>query len=164
MLTVACLAGIANVLFFTGYLVQLPTLVPADRLIEGNVRLQASVSISQVSGPGLSGLVVQTLGAAAALMLNALSFVASAICLLRIRSPDRMPRRSSAGIRRDIACGIQFVGRDQYLRRIATWAALSNLGFGGYEALVVLFLVRRMHLGSFVVGLLITITGVGAVV
>jgi predicted MFS family arabinose efflux permease len=164
MLTVACLAGIANVLFFTGYLVQLPTLVPADRLIEGNVRLQASVSISQVSGPGLSGLVVQTLGAAAALMLNALSFVASAICLLRIRSPDRMPRRSSAGIRRDIACGIQFVGRDQYLRRIATWAALSNLGFGGYEALVVLFLVRCMHLGSFVVGLLITITGVGAVV
>ncbi len=164
MLIVACLAGTANVLFSTGYLVQLPTLVPADRLIDGNVRLQASISVSQVSGPGLSGWVIQALGAASALMFNAVSFIVSAICLLRLRAPDREPTRSSAGIRRDIACGIRFVGRDQYLRRIATWAALSNFGFGGYEALVVLFLVRCMHLSSFAVGLLITITGGGAVV
>jgi Na+/melibiose symporter-like transporter len=164
VLAVACLAGTANVLYMTGYLVQLPTLVAADRLIEGNVRLQASISISQVSGPGLSGLVVQALGAASALMFNAASFLVSAICLLRIRSPDRVPARSAAGIRQNIASGLRFVWYDQYLRRIASWAALSNLGFGGYEALVVLFLVRCMHLGSFAVGLLVTATGGGAVV
>jgi Na+/melibiose symporter-like transporter len=163
LLTAVCLTGTANVLFATGYLVQLPTLVPSDRLIEGNVRLQASVSISQVSGPGLSGCVIQALGAASALMLNAASFLVSAICLVRVRSADRAPVRSTAGMRQNIACGIRFVRHDQYLRRIATWAALSNLGFGGYEALVVLFLVRCMHLSSFVVGLLITVTGGGAV-
>jgi predicted MFS family arabinose efflux permease len=163
LLTVAWLAGTANVLFATGYLVQLPTLVPADRLIEGNVRLQTSVSLSQVSGPGLGGWVIQALGAASALMLNAASFIVSAICLLRIHSPDRAPACSTAGMRQNIACGIRFVGRDQYLRRIVTWAALSNLGFAGYEALVVLFLVRCMHLSSFAVGLLITVTGAGAV-
>jgi predicted MFS family arabinose efflux permease len=164
VLAVAGLAGVANVLFTTGYLVQLPTLVPADRLIEGNVRLQASVSIAQVSGPGLSGLVVQALGAASALVFNSVSFLISAVCLLRIHSPGRIPVRPSAGIRRTISGGIRFVRHDPYLRRIVTWAALSNLGFGGYEALVVLFLVRCMHLSSFAVGLLITITGSGAVV
>lgn len=164
VLAVACLAGTANVLFATGYLVQLPTLVPASRLIEGNVRLQASVSISQLSGPGLSGLVVQALGAASALMVNAASFLVSATCLLRLRSPDRVPARATAGIWQHISGGIRFVGRDQYLRRIAAWAALSNFGYGGYEALVVLFLVRFMHLNSFAVGLLVTITGGGAVV
>jgi predicted MFS family arabinose efflux permease len=163
LLAIACLAGVASVLFFTGYLVQLPTMVPPDRLIEGNVRLQASVSISQVSGPGLSGLVVQALGAASALMFNAASFLISAICLVRIRSPDRIPARLSGGMRQSVTRGLLFVGHDRYLRRIATWAAVSNLGFGGYEALVVLFLVRCMHLSSFAVGLLVTVTGSGAV-
>jgi predicted MFS family arabinose efflux permease len=164
VLLVACLAGVANVLFTTGYLVQLPTLVPADRLIEGNVRLQTGISISQASGPGLSGLVVQALGAASALMFNAASFLVSATCLLRLRSADRLPTRSPDGIRRNIACGFRFVGRDRYLRRIVTWAALSNLGFCGYEALVVLYLVRYIHLSSFTVGLLITVTGGGGAV
>jgi Na+/melibiose symporter-like transporter len=163
VLAVVCLAGTANVVFTTGYLVQLPTLVSTDRLIEGNVRLQASVSIAQVSGPGLSGGVVQTLGAGAALMINAGSFLMSAVCLLRIRSPDRVPTGCSADLRRNIAHGMRFVVNDRYLRPITTWAALTNLGFGGYEALVVLFLVRCVHLGSFAVGLLVTVTGAGAV-
>jgi predicted MFS family arabinose efflux permease len=163
VLVVACLAGVTNVLFTTGYLVQLPTLVPANRLIEGNVRLQTSVSISQVSGPGLSGLVVQALGAASALMFNAASFLISATCLLRIRSADRVPTCAAAGIGRNVASGLRFVRHDRYLRRIVTWAALSNIGFAGYEALVVLYLVRCIHLSSFAVGLLITVTGGGAV-
>jgi predicted MFS family arabinose efflux permease len=163
VLTVVCLAGTANVLFATGYLVQVPTMVPADRLVEGNSRMQISVSVAQFSGPGLGGVVVQAMGAASALMVNALSFLFSAACLLRLRSPDRIPVCPPGGIRASIAGGLRFVGRDQYLRRIVTWAALSNLGFGGYEALVVLFLVRCMHLGSFAVGLLVTVTGGGAV-
>jgi predicted MFS family arabinose efflux permease len=163
VLMVACLGGTANVLFFTGYLVQLPTLVPGDRLVDGNVRLQVSVAIAQLCGPGLSGLAVQTLGAASALMFNAATFLVSAICLRRIRSPDRMPTYSTAGIRANIASGMRFVRHDPYLRRIAAWAALSNLGFGGYEALIVLFLVKCMHLSSFAVGLLVTVTGGGAV-
>jgi len=163
VLAAAFLAGTANVLFATGYLVQLPSLVPADRLIEGNARMQASVSVAQVSGPGLGGLVVQALGAASALMFNAATFLISLICLLRIRSPDRARVRPPGRLRESIAGGLQFVGHDPYLLRITTWAALSNLGFGGYEALVVLFLVRCMHLGSFAVGLLITMTGGGAV-
>jgi Na+/melibiose symporter-like transporter len=164
VLAVACVAGTANVLFVTGYLVQLPTLVPTDRLIEGNIRLQASVSVAQVSGPGLSGWVVQTIGAASALMFNAATFLVSAICLLRIRAPDREPTQSPARMRRNISRGLRFVAHDQYLGRIAAWAALSNLGFGGYEALVVLFLVRCLHLSSFTVGLVVTTTGGGAVV
>jgi predicted MFS family arabinose efflux permease len=163
VLAAAFAAGTANVLFTTGYLVQLPTMVPRGRLIEGNVRLQAGVSIAQVSGPGLGGWVVQLIGAASALMFNAVSFLVSAICLLRIHSPDREPARSPAGLRRTIARGMRFVASDQYLRRITAWAALSNLGFGGYEALAVLFLVRDMHLSPFTVGLLITATGGGAV-
>jgi predicted MFS family arabinose efflux permease len=164
VLTVACLAGTANVLFATGYLVQLPTLVPPDRLIEGNVRLQTGVSISQFSGPSLSGCAIQALGAASALLFNAASFVVSAVCLLRLRSPDRVPAYSTAGIWENIAGGLRFVRHDRYLRRIVAWAALSNLGFGGYEALVVLFLVGCMHLSSFGVGLLVTMTGGGAVI
>jgi predicted MFS family arabinose efflux permease len=163
VLAVACLGGTANVLFSTGYLVQLPTLVPGERLIEGNVRLQISVAIAQLCGPGLSGLAVQVLGAPSALMFNAASFLVSGYCLLHIRSPDRPPTYSTAGIRSNIASGMRFVLHDPYLRRIAAWASLSNLGFGGYEALVVLFLVQRMHLNSFMVGLLVTGTGGGAV-
>ncbi len=82
---VALLVGLLTVLFDVAYLSFLPSLVERSQLIEGNSKLEATSSAAQVAGPGLGGLLVGTLGAAFAVLLDALSFVVSALFIAAIR-------------------------------------------------------------------------------
>jgi MFS family permease len=53
------------------------------------------------------------------------------------------------------------VARDPYLRAMTLYAAVANLAYTGNLALVVVFLVRVVGLGSAVVGLLLATGGIG---
>jgi hypothetical protein len=85
VIVVALLAGGADVFFTTAYQVYLPSIVTTGELVEGNAKLQGSASAAAIGGPGAAGLLAGTLGSAAALLANAVSFGVSAVCLLRIR-------------------------------------------------------------------------------
>jgi Transmembrane secretion effector len=162
---VALLAGIANVFFATAYQVYLPSLVTAAELIEGNAKLQGSASAAGVGGRGAAGLAAQAVGAATALLFNAATFVVSAACLLLIRAePARKPARAMATVRAEILGGSRFIARDPYLRPMTVYSTISNMAFGGVTALVVVFLVRVVGLGSTAVGLLMALGGIGGVV
>jgi hypothetical protein len=91
LLAVQLLAGAAAVVFGTAYQVNLPSLVTSAELAEGNTKLQASTSATSLGGRGLSGVVTELVGATAALVFNAASFVVSAACLLAIRAPEPRP-------------------------------------------------------------------------
>jgi len=180
---VALLAGAANVFFTTAYQVCLPTLVTTAELVQGNARLQGGASAAAIGGRGLAGLITQAIGPAAALGVNAASFVVSALCLLRIRpaapaAPDlapadpktpnslealETPGRRTSSIRAEAWQGICFVARDPYLRALTLYAAVANLAYTGNLALVVVFLVRFVGLGSAAVGLLLAAGGIGGV-
>ncbi|GAA3116839.1 MFS transporter [Planomonospora alba] len=166
VLAVAFLTGTVNVFFDTAYQVQLPCLVSADDLVEGNVKLQASVSVARFGGSSAGGFLVRAMGAATALVLNALSFLVSAACLLAVRAPQERPARRAGPRRRlwkDVAEGMRFVAGDRYLRPLTIWAALANFGLTGYDALIVVFLVRDVGVGAEAVGLLMAVGGVAAV-
>ena len=161
---VALLAGVAGVFFATAYQVYLPSLVPPGDLVEGNAKLQGSAQAALITGRGLAGVAAAAVGAATALLYNAASFLVSAACLLRIgdRQQPRRARRATT-IRADIAAGGRFIIRDPYLRPISLYAAVSNLAYGGYTSLVVLFLVRAAGLGQATVGVLMAAAGAGGV-
>jgi MFS family permease len=165
---VALLAGAANVFFTTAYQVCLPDLVTPAELVEGNARLQGGAAAAAIGGRGLAGLAAQAVGPAAALLVNAASFVVSALCLLRIRPPASTPPdldqgRRTSSIRAEVGQGICFVARDPYLRALTLYAAVANLAYTGNLALVVVFLVRVVGLGSAAVGLLLAAGGIGGV-
>jgi predicted MFS family arabinose efflux permease len=162
------LAGVANVLFTTAYQVYLPSVVRPDELVEGNAKLQASASAASIGGPGLVGLTAGPLGAALALLLNAASFIVSAICLAAIRAQRSHPgpKAHSEGtgrVVREIAEGVGIVARDRYLRPLTIWAALVNLAMSGYSAIIVVFLVRTAGLGPGPAGALLAASGFGGV-
>jgi hypothetical protein len=113
LFAVQLLAGAAAVVFGTAYQVNLPSLVTSGELAEGNAKLQASSSAAALGGRGLSGVVTQLVGATAAIVFNAASFVVSAACLLAIRAPEPRPAapRQVSTLRRDVAdatrtCGL----------------------------------------------------------
>ena len=66
-------------------------------------------------------------------------------------------------MRRQIADGVRFVAGDPYLRVLTVFGAASNIGLTGYQALLVVFLVRDVGLRPALVGALFAVMGVGAV-
>ncbi len=166
ILAVAVLAGAANVVFTTAYQVFLPALIQPAELLEGNAKLQASLSASAIGGPGLAGVTAGAIGAAVALTANAASFLVSAACLLAIRAaPARQPLQAATapGLRRQVAEGVRYVSGDTSLRLLTVWATAGNLCLSGYSALAVVFLVRVVGLSPTVVGILLAASGLGGV-
>src|SRR5262249_3808402 len=69
--------GGLTVLFDVAHLSFLPSLVSADRLVEGNARLESTAAAAQVAGPSLGGVLVNVMTAPFALIADALSFLLS---------------------------------------------------------------------------------------
>ena len=165
--SVVLLAGVSNVFFATAYQVYLPSLVAAGDLVEGNAKLQGSASAALIGGRAAAGGAAQAVGAAAAVALDSASFLVSAGCLLRIRASGRTRAAAAAKdkttIRAEVAQGVRLVADDPYLRPITAFATAGNLVYGGYNALVVLFLVRVAGFSPPAVGALVAAAGVGGI-
>jgi MFS family permease len=94
LLVLTFVIGIFTVFFDVAYQSYLPSLVERDDLIDGNSKLQLTVSVAQVAGPSAAGGLIAAITAPYALLLDALSFMISAIFMLRIRKPETVPRRA----------------------------------------------------------------------
>ncbi|MFD9387093.1 MFS transporter [Streptomyces collinus] len=166
LIVVALVCGTAAVCFDTAYHSYIRIVLDGRDLLEGNATLQGSAAATQVAGPGVAGLLAQALGAVTALVADAVTFLVSAVCLRRIGvvEPDRDPDAERTSVRRQIAEGLRFVGRDRYLRPMVTWGAVINLALMGYQAVQVVFLVRTVGLNPGMVGLLLTSGSAGAIV
>ena len=75
--------GIFTVFFDVAYQSYLPSLVDRDQLVEGNSKLQTTVSAAQIGGPGLAGVLIAVLTAPYAIALDAVSFVISTLFMIR---------------------------------------------------------------------------------
>jgi len=161
LLTIALLTGAASVVFQTAYGAYLPTLVdPADHA-EGNAKLHGSASAAQIIGLGCGGLIVQFFGATNALYVDAATFAVAACCLTAIRFRERHPATArQAGAIRE---GIRLVAQDVWLRTLTIFGATSNLALMGYQAIVVVFLVRTVGLTPGTVGVLVAAAASGGV-
>ncbi len=163
---VAILSGALTVVFGVAYQAYLPSLVPASWLLEANSRLQSSRSAAHAGGPAIAGLLVQTLSAPAAILLDALSFCVSAASVAWIRTAESAPYRSSREVPvwRDIVQGLQTVIRSPVLRAITLSAATWNFFSGGLlDAIYILYLSREAQLGPFQVASLFTVSGIAGV-
>jgi len=164
LLAVAVLTGASSVFFTTAYSVYVPGLVTGEQVREANAKLQGSEAVAQVAGPGLAGLLAQLAGAVSGLVADALSFLVSAVCLLRIqRAEDVQPTARGTGLHQEIAAGLRLVVGDPYLRVLAVFGALTNLTLVGYQSLLVVFLVREVGVGPATVGALLATTSAGGV-
>ena len=165
LFAVALGAGTASVVFQTAYQVYLPSLLERDEVAEGNAKVQATEAAAQVGGPGVAGLMTQLAGAVNALLVDAASFLVSALCLLTIRAhePHLRRARQHSTLRQEIGEGLRFVARDPYLRVLTLFSALSNIGLIGYQSILVVFLIREVGVSPGTVGGLVAATSVGGV-
>ncbi|MFB9606731.1 MFS transporter [Streptomyces roseofulvus] len=154
--------SVLTAFFDIAYQSQLPRLVDADRVVAANVALESSRTVTAAAGPGVGGALIAAVTAPVALVVDAASFLASAVALSRIRRPDPKPERvPGARLRDEIAEGLRFVFRDRLLRALTLTAAISNLcGTIGASMLLVL-LAGELGMSPFLCGLVFTAEALG---
>lgn len=117
LVVVALLTGFARVFVDVGYQSYLPTVVGKDGLLTGNAALETVRASGQVAGPGVGGWLVSAIGAANVVLLQAVTFVVSAVSVLAIRAPEYVVRPEPRGVWSEIREGLVYVAQHRALRR-----------------------------------------------
>ncbi|WP_051835767.1 MFS transporter [Streptomyces sp. NRRL WC-3549] len=160
---VALLTGAAGVLFNTAYPPFFVRLVPRPSYVDANSKLSATRSASYVAGPAIGGALIQVLTAPVTLVVDALTFLVSAVLVGRVRvdEPPAVPGGAAGpSLWRRAGEGLSFVVRHPVLRATLGCAATVNFfSFVAGSGLIVLFANRNLGLSAGVIGVAF---GVGA--
>ncbi len=158
--------GTLTIFFDIAHLSYVPSLVDRSQLIAANSRLEATASGAQVVGPAVGGALVGLLTGPGALVIDAGSYVISAIALRSIRKPEPEPGHMEQGepMGERIASGLRFVRAQPVLRALAGCSAVTNLFGFAFLAVYVAFMVRELGLSDFQIGLVFATGGVGALI
>jgi MFS family permease len=180
LIAVGFLVGVLTVFFDVAYQAYLPSLIGREDLVEGNSKLEFSRSAAGLLGPGLGGLLVDLLRAPIAMLVDAASFLASALFLATIRdqrgaatAPNDAPESKSNGtapaptrgtMRREIAEGLRYVIGHPALRTIGAATATSNLFSSIGGAAFMLFAINELQMAPALIGLAFSLGSVGGLV
>ncbi len=166
--------GVLTVFFDVAYQAYLPSLIGREDLVEGNSKLELSRSGAGLIGPGLAGLLIDLLRAPVAMLIDALSFIFSALLLFSIR--DRTPEQnlhageqtteSSAvtprgSMRTEIAEGLRFVFGHPALRTIGSATATSNLFSSISGAAFMIFAINELKMSPALIGIAFSLGSLG---
>jgi MFS family permease len=153
--------------FNTAEFAAVPSLVSKKNLAAANGRLQAGYAAATVVGPLLAGLLVAVTPIHEVLLLDALSFLVSALLvgLIKTRfSASSAEQQRFESLRQDIAEGLRYVLSNPILRNTCLMMALvSCVGFSVYAQLV-LFAKEQLGASDTQVGLLYAAGSVGMIV
>ena len=177
LILVGFAVGVLTVFFDVAYQAYLPSLIGREDLVEGNSKLEFSRSAAGLLGPGLGGLLVDLLRAPVAMLVDAASFLASALFLATIRdhaaatapiSGTTASKRESephgparGAMQREIAEGLRFVFGHPVLRTIGAATATSNLFSSIGGAAFMLFAIKELQMSPALIGLAFSLGSVG---
>ena len=163
---VVFLASCLGALFDAAYPAYVPTLIGRDRLVEGNSKLATSSSIAEIGGPSFAGGLVQLVSAPFAILVDAISFIVSAVSLVLIRAPEpsHPPRVTRTRIVQEIAEGLRSVRHHPIVFPLAARSVPGHVFGAFYGVLYSIYLLRELHLDPFLLGIVISAGGVGSLV
>ena len=161
---VAFLVGSFSAFFNVAYQSVLPDLVTGAALNDANSKLETSRAGAEVLGPGLAGTVIGLVGSAAALWINAGTFLVSALLIGRLPLSERpTPVGKPPPMLGQMREGLAFVWTHPVIRPLMLCAATLNAAQGLLDAVLVLYLSRSLNLAPAWIGLVFVGSNVGSV-
>ncbi len=164
---VGFLVGICTVFFDVAYQSYLPSLVERNQIIEGNSKLEITRSAAQIGGPGFAGILIQVFTAPYAVLIDAVSFVASGLFIFRIRVVEEAPQQveradgTKPSMWTELKEGLHFVLSNPNLRAQAGCTSTSNffssLGF----SIILVYAVRELDLSAGLIGFIFSLGALG---
>jgi len=167
LLVLEFVIGIFTVFFDVAYQSYLPALIEREHLIDGNSKLQLTVSIAQVGGPTVSGTLIAAITAPYAIVVDAVSFAISSVFMIGMKHRENLPRQDAAEPRPhmwpQVKEGLAWVVGNRNLRAIAGCTGTSNFCSGLMFSIVILYMVRVLHLSSIQAGAVFAVGSAGSI-
>jgi MFS family permease len=154
--------GTLSVLFEVAHSSLFADLVRRPDYVRANSLVNGSRAMSFVAGPSVAGVLVQVFTAPFALVVDVLTFVASAGFLSRMAVEERpvAPAEKGGGM----AAGMRFVLRSPILRPILVGTSVLNLFNYIFAALFVLYATKQLHIAPGTLGLILGSGAVGGLI
>jgi len=160
---IAFTTGTLTIFYDIAYLSFVPSLVCNDDLLEANVKVNFSLSLAGVLGPGIAGLLVQVIAAPFAVALDSLSFLISALFIRGIaRDEPPAPTRSQRSVLAEIGAGLRQVYSHPLLRPMAICLALHFFSMSVRIAVYLIYLLRILQITPGWLGVVLAGYGPGA--
>lgn len=131
----------------------LPVLVGRARIAQANAAVWTASSLIELFVPPLAALLLAVMNPANLLVIDALSFVASAIAvrgIVRMMSEQRTGQRPLRPkvVFADIAEGVRYLVRHAGVRTMTIIGSLQSFAGGGFMALMIVWCDRVLHVGT----------------
>lgn len=161
------LAGIGTLFDSLVSTTYVPRLVGREPLMQANAAQGQSTAVTNAGGSAIGGALVQVLTAPIAMVVDAVSFLVSALCKARIRDPGAPLAATDGGERERMWPGIRVGVRAVFGRpilRALIISAMLGATFGQAQAVVVmLYFANELDLVPGLIGVLVAASGVAAV-
>jgi MFS family permease len=163
---IAAFVSVLSVFFDVAYQSLLPSLVDNDELVEANSKLSAAMSVAEASAFSSAGWLIQLLTAPVAMLVDALTFVASAGLVARIREPQLQvkpsPVESRPSIASDVIEGLRAVWWQPILRGMVVAGLAQNLAFGLVGTVFLLYVNQEVGFDPGILGMIFAVGGVSS--
>jgi MFS family permease len=165
LVAISVFIGIGAAFFGPAFGAIVPEVVAAEHLVQANALDQlVRQSAARLAGPALGGLVVAAFGAGSAFLIDAATFLLSAVCVAAMAVRPTPVERAGSAVA-EIREGLAYVRREPWLWATIVSAGLALLFFLGPVEVLLPFVVRNdLHAGAGGYGAVLAATGVGAVV
>ena len=160
---IAFAMGTFNMLFTVANRSMLPTLVGRDELVEANGKLEVGRSSAQVVGPGIAGILIRAFSAPIALVVDAVTFVGSAVAIQTIRTPEPEGASSTEDSRFivEVVAGLQLITRSEVLLPIAGVVVALSIFNAMFESVWLLYVSRNLGIGPLAFGTMFSVSSIG---
>ncbi|QYC42340.1 enterobactin exporter EntS [Nonomuraea coxensis DSM 45129] len=159
---VAVATGAGTLFFDVASQSTVPHLVGRDRLTAANSVLVGTNAAMDVGGRSSAGVLVALAGAPVAILLDALTYLWSAVWLCRISKPEPAPAPvPGERLGRRIGEGVRFLFGNRVLTAIAAQGGMTNLAFPLCSALLPVLLVDELGHPAWVLGAYLAAGGLG---
>jgi MFS family permease len=158
----AFLLGVARTFFNPTVRAAFPSVVGDGDLTRANALISGAFSVSFAVGPALGGLLVATVGVNAAFVLDAATYLVSAVLLSRV--PLSLPEKSEeAGFVRELKSGLSYLGGARVPLAIVIGAFLTILTANATIPAEIFLAKETFDAGNAGYGLLVSLWGGGMV-
>lgn len=153
--------GGGEAFFRPAYGAVVPSVVPQERLAQANAMTSVSLRTSAILGPALGGFIVAVAGPGWALGIDALTFIASMLTLLRIAEPPLPPRGVKQSAVRDALDGVAAVRARPWIGAVLVMATLHLMLAIAPMIVLQPFIARERLGGDGAYGLLLVVFALG---
>jgi MFS family permease len=165
LVVMAAVFGTGEAFFGPAFSSIVPQIVPRELLLQANALDQFVRPLGfMLLGPALGGWIVATLGPGEAFLLDAVTFIVSAVALALLRPRPLAPREGPSSLRRDLREGFTFVRTRPWLWATLVAAAIFLLAYLGPIDVLVPYRVRNeLGGGADDYGLILAFGGLGSI-